>query len=708
MSKIKFILNGKEVTAQGDKTILETAEAEGISIPTLCHDPNLEPFTSCFICVVEVEGRRGLVPSCATKITEGMIVRTNTEAVQRARKLCLELLLSDHYGDCLAPCQMACPAGIRVKEYVALIREGQYREAVRVIKENNPLPSICGRVCVRFCEDACRRNLVDEPVAINFLKRFAADYDLASETSSQPASPSSPSSQSAIRNPQSGHRVALIGAGPASLSAAYYLSLKEHTCTIFEALPKPGGMLRYGIPEYRLPKAVLDKEIQAITDLGTEIRTGQRLGEDFDLESLFDQGFEAAFLGIGAQGSYTLGVEGEEAEGVLSGVEFLRDIGLGKDVRVFGRVAIIGGGNTAIDAARSALRLGADEVVLVYRRSRQEMPANNYEIHEAELEGVKYHFLAAPTRVVSRNGRVSEIECIKMELGEPDADGRRRPVPVEGSEFKIKVDFVIAAIGQFPETTGLDKAKIELGRGRIKVQPGVYLTTRQGVFAAGDAVTGAATAIEAIAGGRQAAGAIDQYLEQESRGAGEQRINNVEIETLQPPFNVSKGELSEIDRAEFETVEQRPRVRMPELTTEKRLSGFDEVELGLEEDPAVAEAGRCLECGCLAVSDCYLRKYAAEYKPDLNKFKEGAVHKYSVDTSNPLVIHDPNKCIRCGRCVRICAEIKQLGALGFVNRGFDAIIKPTFDKPLAETTCDSCGKCVIACPTGALFGEFNL
>ncbi|MEW5767244.1 MAG: FAD-dependent oxidoreductase [bacterium] len=701
MSKVKLILEGKEVITQEDKTILEVAKAEGISIPTLCHDPNLEPFTSCFICVVEVEGRRGLVPACATKVTEGMVVRTNTEAVQRARKLCLELLLSDHYGDCLPPCQMACPAGIRVKEYLALIREGQYREAVRVIKENNPLPSICGRVCVRFCEEACRRNLVEEPVAINFLKRFAADYDLAAETSYQPASTFSPhpqsaipNPQSAIPNPQSDHRVALIGAGPASLSAAYYLSLKGYACTIFEALPQPGGMLRYGIPEYRLPKAVLDKEIQTITDLGVEIKTGQRLGKNFHLEDLFEQGFGAIFLGIGAQGSYTLGVEGEEVEGVLSGVEFLRDIGLGKDVQIFGRVAIIGGGNTAIDAARSALRLGADETLLLYRRSRQEMPANDYEVHQAELEGVKYHFLTAPTRVIRQNGRVSELECVKMELGEPDASGRRRPMRVEGSEFKIKVDFVIAAIGQFPETSGLEKAGIELERGQIKVRSGIYMTSREGVFAAGDAVTGAATVIEAIAGGRQAAEAIDQYFQGK-------------IEAGVIPFNVSKGELSEIDRTEFEAVERKPRVRMPELNKEDRLTGFDEVELGLEEDQAVTEAGRCLECGCIAVDDCSLRKYAVEYQPDPHKFKGGAIHIYPIDRSNPLVGHDPNKCIRCGRCVRICAEIKELGALGFVNRGFEAIIKPTFDQPLAETTCDSCGKCVIACPTGALFGDFT-
>ncbi len=683
---VKVTIDTQEYMVDESGTILDAARSNGIDIPTLCHDEQLEPFGSCWLCVVEVEGeRRPLVPACATKIREGMVITTKSELILNARRLCLELLLSDHYGDCLPPCQAACPAGVRVKDYIDLIRDGKYQEAVEVIKENNPLPAVCGRVCVRPCELACRRNLVDEPVAIDFLKRFVADLEMGD------------SLQSTVYSPQSmdGKRVALVGAGPASLSCAYYLAGMGYGCTIFEALPEAGGMLRYGIPEYRLPKDVLDKEIASICGHGVEIRCNTALGRDFSIDSLMNDGFEAVFVGIGAHGSYRLGVDNDGSDGVLSAVDFLRDMGLNKEIKLKGRVAVIGGGNSAIDAARTSLRLGADEVMLVYRRSRAEMPANEIEINEAEHEGIKYHFLTAPVRVIAENNRVQGIECIKMELGEPDASGRRAPVPVQGSEFTIDVETVIAAIGQFPETACLaGEQDVQLGRGKTIVVANNMAVGRAGVFAAGDAVSGASTAIEAIAGGKRAALAIDQYLRGE-----------VSSEKLLKEFNVSKGSLDEVDRGEFEGIEKQARVKMPELEITERLKGFDEVELGLSQTDASLEADRCLKCGCNAVDKCYLRSYGIEYGVSLDKFKDGKVHHYLIDNSNPAILRDPNKCIRCGRCVRICLEIKGIGALGFVNRGFETTIEPTFGKPLAETGCDSCGKCAASCPTGAL--EFS-
>jgi formate dehydrogenase major subunit len=382
-------------------------------------------------------------------------------------------------------------------------------------------------------------------------------------------------------------------------------------------------------------------------------------------------------------------------------VEFLRNIGLNKRVDLTGKVvAVIGGGNSAIDAARTSLRLGAKEVLIIYRRSRAEMPANDIEIKEAEYEGVKYHFLAAPVRIIPDEDKVAGIECIKMELGEPDETGRRKPVPVKGSEFVIDVQIVIAAIGQMPDVRCLiDEKGIEKTRKNTLVvdeQTGM-LKGKKGVFAAGDVVLGAATVVEAIAGAKKVARAIDMYL---------QGNNNSSIEIgYDKMFNVSKGSLDEIDKAEFEGIEKQMRVKMPELVLECRLKGFDEVEQGLKEMDAVKETDRCLKCGCKAIDKCYLRRYGMEYGVVLNKFKGGMVHKYQIDTSNPKIERDPNKCIRCGKCVRICLEIKGIGALGFVRRGFDTVIEPTFGLPLAETECDSCGKCVEACPTGGLWSD---
>ncbi|MBI4778817.1 FAD-dependent oxidoreductase [Candidatus Desantisbacteria bacterium] len=705
---IKVIIDTQEYLVDESATILDAARLNGIDIPTLCHDEQLEPFGSCWLCVVEVEGeRRPLVPSCATKVRGGMVITTKSELINDARRLCLELLLSDHYGDCLPPCQMACPAGVRVKDYIDLIRKGKYQEAVEVIRENNPLPAVCGRVCVRPCELACRRNLVDEPIAIDFLKRFVADEG-TEEVRSQESGVRSQKEENRIQNTEAEFcipnvafqpkRIALIGAGPASLSCAYYLAVMGYECVIFEALPEPGGMLRYGIPEYRLPKEVLDKEIAGICKHGVEIRCNAALGSDFTIDSLMSDGFEAVFIGIGAHGSYGLGVDGDKIDGVSSAVDFLRDMGLNKETRFKGRVAVIGGGNSAIDAARTALRLGAAEVMVVYRRSRAEMPANEVEINEAEHEGVQFHFLSAPAGVIG-SGKVEMLECIRMELGEPDSSGRRSPIPVQGSEFRIDVETVIAAIGQIPETECLvEEQGIHLGRGKTIVVDKDMSTGRVGVFAAGDAVSGASTVIEAIAGGKRAADSIDRYLEQKAEG----RRQKIGDEGLRK-FNVSKGRLDEVDRGlEFEGVEKQARVKMPELEVAERLKGFNEVELGLAETDAKLEADRCLGCGCNAIDKCYLRKYGIEYGVNLDKFKGGKVHHYLIDNSIPAILRDPNKCIRCGKCVRICLEIKGIGALGFVNRGFETTIEPTFGKPLAATGCDSCGKCVTSCPTGAL------
>ncbi|MCK4723581.1 MAG: FAD-dependent oxidoreductase, partial [Dehalococcoidia bacterium] len=382
----------------------------------------------------------------------------------------------------VVPCRQACPAHIDIPRYLNLIAQGKYGEAAAVIREKVPFPGALGRVCIHPCEQACRRDQLNDPICIKFLKRFAADQDTGLWK------------QNSKVAPPTGKRVAVVGSGPAGLTAAYYLAKLGHSATVFEALPQTGGMLRVGIPAYRLPREILDAEIKEIENVGVEIKTNTRIES---LDSLFEQGYDAVFLGLGAHRGTKMGVDGEDSPGVIDGVTFLRQVSLGEEVKIGKSIAIIGGGNAAIDCSRTVLRLGAKEVTILYRRTRAEMPAAAEEIEEAIHEGVEIIFLAAPNQVGVKNGRV-ELECLRMKLGEPDASGRRRPVPIEGSEFTTQFDNVIASIGQATEVP--TQFEVELGRGNvIKVDSETLATNREGVFAGGDVVSGPASVIEAIA-----------------------------------------------------------------------------------------------------------------------------------------------------------------------------------------------------------------
>jgi len=471
-------------------------------------------------------------------------------------------LISDWEGY-VVPCRQACPAHIDIPRYLNLIAQGKHGEAAAVIREKVPFPGVLGRVCVHPCEQACRRDQLNDPICIKFLKRFAADQDTGLwKQNSKVAAPT-------------GKRVAVVGSGPAGLTAAYYVAKLGHSATVFEALPQTGGMLRVGIPAYRLPRETLDAEIKEIEKVGVEIKTNTRIES---LDSLFEQSYDAIFLGLGAHRGTKMGVDGEDSPGVIDGVTFLRQVSLGEKAKIGKKIAIIGGGNAAIDCSRTVLRLGAKEVTIIYRRTRAEMPAAAEEIEDAIHEGVEIIFLAAPNRVGVKDGHV-ELECLRMKLGEPDASGRRRPVPIEGSEFTSQFDNVIASIGQATEVP--TQFEVELGRGNvIKVDSETLVTSQEGVFAGGDVVSGPASVIEAIAQGRQAASSIDKYL----GGNGIIDESLVSAETPDPRLGTD-GDFAD-----------RRQVTMPSLDTSQRLANFIEVELGYDEATAMEEAKRCLRC----------------------------------------------------------------------------------------------------------------
>lgn len=689
-------LNGKTVEAIQGETIYECASRHGLNIPTLCHDPRIEPFSSCYVCVVEVIGMRGHQPSCSTYLTPGMEINTETEEVKKSRKTALELLLSNHYADCLGPCKQTCPAGVDVQGYIALIDKGRYHDAVALIKETNPLPAICGRVCVRPCEAACRRGLLDEgaAVGIDYLKRFAADYDLAS-----------PGKYVPDVKPSTNKEVAVIGAGPGGLSTAYYLRLDGHEVDIFEAAPEPGGWLRYGIPEYRLPNDLLDQEVKNITDLGVRIHYRQKLGDNLKYKEL-QKKFDATVLTIGSQIGTLVGCPGDDAENVFSGIDFLRNMEMtGQRYDFSGKtVVVVGGGNTAMDCCRTAKRCGAERVVVVYRRTEKEMPANPIEIHESKLEGIEYMLLTNPSEIIKDDkGRLKALNLIRMQLGEPDASGRRRPVPIAGSDFLLEADYVLAAIGQKTDVNFIDdinataeQGELNINRwGDIDAHPKSLQTGIPSVFAAGDGVTGPATIIEAIAQAKIAAYSCNRFL------MGE------EMKPMPKEFLSKRDHFKPQLPADYiGKFPRQLRQEMPVLEADKR-NNFDEVELGYADgQTAQMEASRCLECGCDAYFNCDLKKHSTDYQADQIAF-EGSFQEFEVDFRHPFIEIDNNKCILCSRCIRICKELVGASALGLINRGFKSYVAPSRGLPLQDTSCESCGLCITGCPTGALTENYD-
>jgi len=555
----------------------------------------------------------------------------------------------------MPPCQAECPLHMEIREYVDLIAQGKIMEALQVIRDTNPFPSICAHVCTAPCETACRRGQVDKPIAIRALKRFAVEFggdrmiQIEGETRHE-------------------ERVAIVGSGSAGLSAAYYLRKLGYPVTIFEAYSEVGGMLRVGIPKYRLPREVLDAEVQRLIQMGVEIETSTSV---VSLDLLFQMGYKAVFITVGAHQGLRLGIEGEESPGVVDGATFLRETNLGLKPSIGSRVVVVGGGNVAIDAARTALRLGAEDVKLLYRRSREEMPANSSEVEQATEEGIEILFLVTPTKLERRDAEL-KLTCLRMELGEPDASGRRRPMPVKDSEFSMDFDTLITAIGQAPQIP--DDFRLRIGRGStIRVDPVTLTTNREGVFAGGDAVTGPATVVQALTTGRQAAFRIDEYLQHRY------------------PL-VGKGEKEALAGDLFpktiEAIRKLSRFEPPILSPEERAREFEPVELVYDWGSAVNEARRCLRCGMgaeiLSQDRCATCLTCLRICP---------YHVPYLDDSGTIQI-PADQCQACGICVAECPAkvivLRKPQDRRHINEGLNHALKsadPTKVKPLIIGFC---------------------
>ncbi|EHK8999982.1 formate dehydrogenase subunit alpha [Vibrio vulnificus] len=700
---IQIVIDGKYRIVEAGQTVLQAAKVCGVEIPALCGMNRSGEKIPCDLCVVEVESG-GPRRACELEVYNGLTVKTQSEALSAHRKQALNRIMSDHYADCEAPCKTACPAGVDIQSYLYHIAQNDHQKAIEVIKRTLPMPLSIGRVCPAFCESECRRSLVDDAIAIRQLKRHAADADLAAQEAYTPE-------KKADKN----KRVAIVGSGPGGLTAGYYLTNEGYQVDVFEAMPQAGGWLRYGIPEYRLPKSILDKEIELMCRNGMTIHTDKKLGRDISLSQL-SQDYDAVCLAVGASKAVAMDYPGSDLDGCYLGVDYLKDFVTEQRFITGKKVAVIGGGNTAIDCARTAVRTGAD-TTLIYRRTRDEMPAEDYEIEEAEHEGVKFHFLTNPAEnIADEYGRVCSVKLEKMALGAPDASGRRRP-EATGEYFTEAFDTVIAAVSQQADLSFMQGEALTLPLTRWNTADANPETMHSGtgnIFSIGDFRRGPATAVEAVADGRIAAQAIDRFFDGD--------MENIPLK----PFNSRKEQkLKQVDLLHFSHLQKVARTIMPELTSQQREQSFEEVELGFDNVEAMAEAARCLECGCQVNTSCDLRDYATEYGAEqhfhysvnIKSHDEWQAlrqndprHKYPIDHSSEFIVFDANRCISCGQCIQACREQSVQGVLSFMNleKGRPVVrpdCRPNFGGQgvmMGDSRCVQCGACVQACPVGAM------
>lgn len=694
MSTVTLTIDGNAIVAEKGLTILEVAKRSGIAIPTLCYVKGKPTDKPCDICVVEIadyakhglqslQKTEGLFRACSTLALDAMVIETGSRTVITHRQERLADISKTHFGDCKAPCNLTCPGQINVQGYIAHVARGEYEEALRLVMERNPVPFSVGRVCPRFCETRCRRLLVDDPVHINHLKRFVADWCMSHEIN-----------LNIPREKPTGKRIAVIGGGPAGLTAAFFLTRKGHDVTIFEAAPKLGGALRYGFPEYKIPKDVLDYEINTILRMGISIRLNQKWGKDFTIQDLQAQGYDATFIGIGAGVDEPLEIPCSQKPHVYTATKFLRMVNEGKNGEFGKSAVVIGGNNIAMEVARSLVRLGVEQVTIVYPRAKIEMPAHQRNIREAENEGVQFLLMVSPMEICGKSTEDSRLrlDLIRMKLGEPDSRGRREAVPIPGSKNSIYVDTIVSSLGQMAVKEHIEGGEIEsrielTPRNLIVSNPRSSETNIDGVFAGGDAVTGPKSVIQAVVAARRAAANIHSYVMGEEKEAAESR------------FNFTRGKtFDEVDLKNFDGINVKLREKMPERPPETAVQDFDEIKLGYNEKMARREAERCLSCGCTAFDRCDLKQYDIEYDVNINKTGMGTKPFYKINNSHPSITIDPNKCIFCFSCVRYCEyDALEVRAKKVVDKGHPFGVEIRFNDK-----CVSCGKCVEYCPTGAL------
>ncbi len=677
---ITLEINGAEIVAEDGLTILEVAKRADIAIPTLCHVRGEHSELPCQLCVVEVEGEDNFVRSCATPAADGMVISTESKELKKHRQDRLAAISSTHFGDCKAPCNLTCPGQLNVQGYIAHVAKGEYEEALRLIMERNPFPFSVGRVCPRFCETRCRRILVDEPVSINHLKRFVADWCMANHIDLR-----------IPREPNTNKRVAIIGGGPGGMTAGFYLARKGHDVTIFESNPQLGGMLRYGIPDYKIPRDILDYETNMIMRMGISVKLSQKWGKDFSLQDLKDQGYEAILIATGAGVDQRLDVPGCKLPQVQHAASFLKDVATGC-TRDYGRTAaVIGGNNIALEVARCLLRQGVDQVTVIYHRAQEEMSANQRVIKQATGEGVQFLLMAAPVQVSDDNGAL-KLDLVRMRLGEPNDRGVRQPEAIPNSNNSLTVDTVISSLGQMATEDGFTGGELEeklalTPKNTIKASPRDFLTNIPGVYAAGDCASGPRTVIQTVVSARKAANNIHSFITGEEKEPADDR------------FNFTRGKsFDKVAMANFDGIGISLREKMPTRPPEIAVQDYDEVKLGFSEQMAKREADRCLACGCKAFDKCDLKQLDSELKVNINKTGMGTKPIYTVDESHPVITVDLNKCIYCQRCVNSC----DYDALELSYDKLDEQMQPLGIQLTFKDNCVNCGGCVDHCSTGTL------
>ena len=718
----------EETTVQLNKPFSIKDCATCIFVPKLVgvdKHPNIELITNADI--ISLEGKPGNFKATISKRTRNFVEDNNkgsAECIQQCsvqvpeelpfpQDTSLKVLIEERR---IPPCENACPAHVNVQGYIALISKSRYQEAVNLIRERCPLPSVIGRICPPVCELACNRGEVDEPINICGLKRFVADYvrDNLEEDIT-------------FLEDKKEEKVAIIGSGPSGLTVAYHLARRGYPVTIFEKEPVAGGMLRFGIPDYRLPPEILDADIEYIKRYGVEIKTNTPIGPNLTFKDLDKEGYKAIFISIGLQNSRKMRIEGDDLRNVLLGVEFLKELNLSKKESNLKDkiVGVVGGGNVAMDAARLSLRLGAKKVIIIYRRSEQEMPASREEIEMAKEEGVEFQFLTNPVRVIGDNTeKISEIECIRMKLGELDASGRRRPIPIEGSEFKMKIDTLILAIGQVSDCSLIQVAaqdKLIINKwGYIQIDELTFETNIPGVFAGGEIVKGPGSAIEVIAIGNKAAIVIEKYLKDEV-------ISNI-TETI-PDYN-EKGLVTIDDIEDLEKFHHQLRKNNILITPEERIKDFKEFIIGMDENTSLEEVKRCFNCGIC--SECFKNVHACVANPIDHEKTDDTISiniesvilspglawlicydlrkstNYRWKVISPIAVIEEDKCIGCGECRDTCIfeaieKVETVVEFEAIRDSLDSSITLTrYKSRVISDLCKGCGTCITICPVGAI------